>query len=132
MSDPKAYKAFLLARLPTYLGFFDAEGQPIGYRRTFGAIDVTGEYPAIVDTAYVRYQARTDFGEGFGASAASVALLFRAAPADPERPGQLWLEPGEIAFDPAFNADNLQTDPIPLPLTFRRTVRELVSITVEV
>jgi len=132
VTEPKLYKAFLLVGTPAFLGFYDADDQPIGYRRCFGAADVTADHPPIADTAYVAFRARTDFGEGYGSEAAKVALLFHSRPADAATPGRLWLEAGEIAFDPAYDAEHLTTAFAALPLTFRRTVREHVTVTIEV
>ena len=131
VADPKLYKAALLSAAPAYLGFFDAADQPIGYRRMFDAKDVTADRPPVADTAYVEFHARTAFGEGFGSTATQIAVLFHSRPADLTRPGKLWVEPGEIAFDPAYTAANLQSDMIPLEIAFRRTVREHVVVTVE-
>ena len=85
VTDPKAYKAFLLARLPTYLGFFDAGGAPIGYRRVFGAVDVTGELSAGRGHRLCALPGAHRLRRRLRSEAASVALLFRAAPADPDQ-----------------------------------------------
>ena len=81
---PESLQGVPAHRLPTYLGFFDGDGQLIGYRRTFSAIDVTADYPPIADTAYVRFTARTDFGEGFGSECGKRRAPL---PCSPGRPG---------------------------------------------
>lgn len=132
VTDPSAYKSHILTGTPAYLGFYDAADQPIGYRRCFGVKDVTADQPPTGETVYVRFKARTDFGEGFGSTCAKIALMLRARPTDPKKPGLLWLGPGELTFDDDFNAANLQTEFVALAISFRQTVREHVTITVEV
>jgi len=132
VTDAAALKVFLMSRIPAYIGFYDAADQPIGYRRAFGVRDVTGDFPPIANTAYFEIRCRTDFGDGFEATAAKVAILFHSFPSDLEKPGKLWLEPGEIAFNPDLTSENLKTDFIAMPIEFRRTVREHVTLTVEV
>jgi P2-related tail formation protein len=125
VGDVRDFKRYMLAGRPAYVGFFDAGGSPIGYRRAKSPIDVTDEATA-ADNVKICIAARTDFGDGFGSTAASVAAIFDAAPAGDIPPGRLWLGPDELDFDP-----DKRSALIPVSVAFRRTVREHVQIIME-
>ncbi|TIS37503.1 phage tail protein [Mesorhizobium sp.] len=130
VEDAAAFKAFLMLRLPVYVGFYGGDGQAIGYRRPLAVRDVTNIDS--VETVAIQVECRTGFGDGAGQQAASCALVFRARNADQARPGKLWLDPEEIAFEDGFEADDMTIGSVPLDFTFRRTVRQHVTLTLEI
>lgn len=130
ITDAAALHAWLIGRMGAYVGFYDDAYQPIGYRRAIHAKDVTADH-APTSSSFVEVLCRTDFGEGFGSTAAYCRVLFHARPTDLTKPGRLWLEPGEIEIDPDYDPTDTQTDFIALPIVFGRTIREEVTITVE-
>ncbi len=132
VTDAVEFHGWLMEQMSTYVGFYDASYNPIGYRRAIHNRDVTDELPPVADTAFVEVRCRTDFGEGFGSTAAYVKVLFHSRHIDLTKPGRLWLEPGEIEIDPAYDQNDTQTDFIALPIEFGRTIREEVTITVEI
>ncbi|WP_336801809.1 phage tail protein [Kaistia sp. MMO-174] len=130
-----ARSALMLLSVPNgtaWACFRDAGGSVIGYRRAKVqqrvAVDPTGPYQfgglrfAAVPTGaeMMLVEALTDFGEGYGSTAASVSLILAAEPADPARPGALWLGPGELG------AGLPEIAVTPLDIEFGRTVRERV------
>ncbi|MES0108399.1 phage tail protein [Mesorhizobium sp. M0013] len=132
ITDVGAFKGFLMARLPAYIGFYDPNGEPIGYRRPVAIRNVTAGHAPVPDHVFFEYEARTDFGDGEGAQCASVALVFRARNADAAKPGKLWLEPEEIEFEDGFEADDMTLGPVAVDFAFRRTVRQHVTLTLEI
>lgn len=119
-----------LASRPVWVEFRDNQDGVIGYRRAFshlvaqdleGPYQVDGVRAAPADAATLIYvEARTNFGDGAGSTAASAGLVFDATPLNPDKPGQLWCEPGEIAAGSAPVAAR------PLNIQFGETVREQV------
>lgn len=132
IADAKAYKKFLLSRLTVYLGFFDESDNPIGYRRFVGSRDVSGDYPASDPEVRVEYSFRTDFGDGDGKTVKNVSLFVFYEPADQASYGKLWVAPEEVSFEPDLSGAEIDIEMTPLSLTFRKTVREHVLITVEI
>ena len=132
MTDAGAFKAFQIARLSVYVGFYNAAGEAIGYRRPVGVRNTTANHDAAPGTVFFEVEARTDFGDGEGSQCASVALVFRAHNADPAKPGKLWLGPEEIEFEDGFEADDMTLGPVAVDFAFRRTVRQHVTLTLEI
>ncbi|QKC90002.1 hypothetical protein EB230_17495 [Mesorhizobium sp. NZP2234] len=133
VTDVAAFKLFLIGRLSVYVGFYDAAGDAIGYRRPVAVRDVSASHvggPA--GHVFVEVEARTDFGDGEGAVCASIALVFRAHNIDAEKPGKLWLGPEEIEFEDGFEADDMTLGPVAVDFAFRRTVRQHVTLTLEI
>jgi hypothetical protein len=114
--------------------FRDSQGDVIGYRRAKVHQRVVPTSAGIYEFAGVRYapvaigaetlliEALTDFGNGFGAEAATVSFILSGQPADPDRPGALWLDPGELVA----GLPEIAATPVSIP--FGRTVRERVRI----
>jgi hypothetical protein len=116
---------------PIFAAFRDAGGEIIGYRRARAIHPVRvspgGEYAvgglnltrdATTPTGlYV--EAMTGFGDGAGATAESVTLVWDAVPDDPEKPGLLWGGPDEIT-------GGTGTSPVAETIAFGQTVRERV------
>lgn len=132
VEDVAAFKSFLLRRLPVYIGFYKSNGDAIGYRRVYRITDVTDEQNPLGDEIFVEFECRTDFGDGAGQTAAHCALVFRCRPSNVLKPGKLWLAPNEISYEPGYSAADMKIGPISLALTFRKTVRERVVITLEI
>jgi len=124
-----ALKSFLLGRMPVYVGFYDAGGAPIGYRRAIANRDVTDATAPGAGLVAYDIECRTGFGDGAGTTAASCALVFMAAPADPARPGKLWLEPDEIAFPAGRSEAELTIGSVSADFLFRETVRQRATLT---
>lgn len=114
--------------------FFDAENEIIGYRRArahhfvtsafAGAYSVLGsayEPKPTVDTK-IYLECQTGFGEGDGRLATSFGVVFDAVPDDPARPGQMWLEAGELidGSEPVLVSD--------VDIAFGETIRERVKL----
>lgn len=114
--------------------FRGAGGEVIGYRRArvhhrvaqvsngpyeFGGLHYA---PVASGAEVVLIEVVTDFGDGFGSTAASVSFVLAGAPADLTRPGALWLGPGEL------NASLPEIASTPIDIEFGRTVRERVRI----
>jgi hypothetical protein len=132
-----ARSALMLAGVPNgtaWACFRDADGAVIGYRRAKvqGRVAATsgGPYefggllyaPVASGAEIMLIEALTEFGEGYGHAAASVSFILSGAPADPTRPGALWLGPGELATGLPEIAST------PIDIEFGRTVRERVRI----
>lgn len=132
IQDVAAFKSFLLRRLPVRIGFFDAAGDPIGYRLPYAVRDVTDTHAPGGDSIVVEYECRTDFGDGEGSAAARCSLVFRANNTDTTKPGKLWLEPGELAFEDGHSAEDMVIGAVDLDFVFRRTVRQHVTLTLEI
>lgn len=132
VTNVAAFKGFLVRRLPVYVGFFDANGDAIGYRRPVAFRDMTVNHDAAPDRVFLEIEARTDFGDGEGARCASIALVFRAGNEDETKPGKLWLEPDEIEFEDGVVAEDMTIGAVAADFLFRRTVREHVTITLEI
>lgn len=136
-SDPDgtARSVVMLENLPAgnaWVVFKDAGGAIIGYRRARarwnvapignGVYQVGGDRfnPMASGATRLYVEAMTDFGDGFGAVAASAGIVLNAQPVDPYPIGALWLPAGGL--DPA--------GPIiaerPVEIEFGRTVRERV------
>ncbi|WP_035830473.1 phage tail protein [Kaistia adipata] len=132
-----ARSALMLLGVPVgtaWACFRDAAGDVIGYRRSrvhrrvaqvasgpyeFGGLNYA---PVASGAEIVLVEALTEFGDGFGSSAASVSFILSGVPADPARPGALWLGPGEL------NASLPEIASTPIDIEFGRTVRERVRI----
>ncbi|MER9706030.1 phage tail protein [Mesorhizobium sp. M0204] len=132
ITDVAAFKAFLLRRMPVYVGFYDAGGAAIGYRRPIAVRDMTAFHDAAPDRVFLEVEARTDFADAEGVACASVALVFRAGNADADKPGKLWLAPNEIEFEDGAEAADMTIGAVAADFTFRRTVRQHVTITMEI
>ncbi|TIV59970.1 phage tail protein [Mesorhizobium sp.] len=132
VTDAGAFKSFLLSGLPVYVAFYDAAGQVIGYRRPVAVRDVTANHDSAPGQVFFQVEARTDFGDSEGEQCAFVGLVFRAHNADAAKPGKLWLEPEEIAFEPGFDPAGMKIGAVPVDFTFRRTVRQHVTIELEI
>ncbi|WEK50310.1 MAG: phage tail protein [Candidatus Kaistia colombiensis] len=130
-----ARSALMLLGVPNgtaWACFRDAGGDVIGYRRAKVqarvGVDPNGPYrfgglrfaPAATGAELMLVEALTDFGEGHGCTAATVSLILAAEPADPARPGALWLGPGELG------AGLPEVAATPIHIEFGRTVRERV------
>lgn len=126
VQDAVSLNAWLISRLSCWMGFYDAAGAPIGYRRVIRVIDVSE--PNEVGQIALEYTAHTGFGDGSGKTAANVALVFRANPVEVNKPGKLWLEPDQIVFEPGADPARVTVGPIPFSRTFKRTVREHVKV----
>ena len=117
---------------PVFAVFRDAAGDVIGYRRARarwpvqpaldGIYSVGGNRWAVRPTGATRLyvEAMTDFGDGDGSTAASVGLVFGAAPVAGLKPGALWLP-----ADGLIPAGPIVAE-APVNIEFGRTVRERV------
>lgn len=130
VNDVAAFKSFLLLRLPVLVGFFTAAGDVIGYRRPFATRDVTAAHVPGGDSIVIEFEARTGFGDGEGQACDHCALVFRAS--NLEKPGRLWSGPEEITFETGVDPVDVTVGTVPLGFTFRRTVRQHVTLTLEI
>ncbi|KAB0269067.1 phage tail protein [Microvirga brassicacearum] len=118
---------------PAWAVFKDGDGAVIGYRRARAfhrvAPNSNGQYK-IGSTSYgivsssatsIYVEALTDFGDGFGTTAATVGFLAGAEPVVGNPLGSLWLPPGGLSVTGPIFAEK------PFSIQFGRTVRERVS-----
>lgn len=131
ISDLPSFKSFMLRRLPVYVGFYDADGEAIGFRRPIAVRDVTADHTPAEGNIVIEVECRTGFGDGEGQTPATCSLVFRATPAD-GGPGQLWLEPDQIEFEDGYAEADMTIGSVTLDFTFRRTVRQHVTLTLEI
>ena len=135
--DADARSELMLLGVPVgtaWACFRDADNNVIGYRRARVhhrvVQSLTGPYlfgglryaQQISGAEMVLIEALTDFGEGNGHTAAQVSFILAGSPADAERPGALWLGPGELA------TSQPEVGAMPVHIEFGRTVRERVRI----
>lgn len=112
-----------------WVAFRDADDAIIGYRRArvhrgvvpniSGVYEVDGSrYAVQASGATVIYvEAMTDFGDGYGDTAASWSLLLGATVADASKPGKLWAAPGGLTGGTEIMTTEADVE-------FGRTVRE--------
>lgn len=130
ITDVAAFKSFLLRRLPILVGFYREDGSAIGYRRPFVVRDVTAEHEPGEDAIVVEIECRTGFGDGEGEDCDHCALVFRGR--NSQKPGRLWNVPGELSFEDGVDPTDVTIGAVPLGFTFRRTVRQHVTLTLEI
>jgi hypothetical protein len=128
--DVAAFKSFLIRRLPAHVGFFKANGDLIGMRRPIAVRDVTAAHDVAGDTIVIEVEVRTGFGDGEGRQAAAVALIYRAG--HMAKPGALWVDANDVAMEPGFDDEDMTIGSVPVDFTFRRTVRQHVTLTLEI
>jgi hypothetical protein len=127
--------ASALGSRSAWLGLYRGDGSMIGARRCLAfaqaAPAVAGPYAVAGQTwapnpdgSSVLAIARTDFGDGAGEEVSEVALLVDARPADPARPGKLWLAPDEIGAPVPPVART------PVSITLGETVRDRFALLV--
>lgn len=125
IADVRALKTWLLLQKSAHIGFYDAGGAPIGFARVIREPkDVSGASPSIK----LAFEVQTRFGDGAGATAASVAVVLDLPVVDGVKPYAAWLKPADV---------DLTTSPIRLgetawAHTFQKTVRELITITLTI
>ncbi|QFT70688.1 hypothetical protein FIU93_28145 [Labrenzia sp. THAF35] len=122
--------ASAIEALPCWLRFADDADQTIGYRRavcrgveqglTGYAFGTDYLEPNLENPIGVHVFARTGFGDGYGAEAASVSIVFGADVTDQSKPGQLWLEPAGLT-------GGVEIASQPISILFGETVREYVQ-----
>lgn len=124
--------ASAITAMPVWLRFRAADDSIIGHARAVSHPVATagseGEYPfgpgrlGVSDAPTgVLVQATSGFGDGASAVAASASLLFDAVPADPARPGALWLAAEGLT-------GGVEVCNVPMAITFGLTVRERARI----
>lgn len=125
-------EAALAGSNTVWVAFFDADGEPIGYRRARACHRVTasvgGPYQmnglsyalAPVGATQLYVECRTDFTDGYGKAAASIGVMLSGRPISTYPPGALWLPAGAIRAEGPVVATS------PVNITFGRTVRERV------
>ena len=122
-----------IATMNCWLELLDAGGETIGYRKAKAMHQVAPSVSGLFQIGGVRYQpnlegeavyveAMTDFGDGQSSTASSWRLLFDAVSADPDTPGLLWANPGELAGGLPPVADQS------IDLELGRTVRERFAV----
>jgi hypothetical protein len=119
-----------LKAMPAWATFLDAGNNVIGHRRARvwqSVIPAGTQAPYRLGTTSLGladanamglyFEAMTDFGDGFGATAAKWQIRLGATLVDPARPGLLWAEPNELTggIVAVEKADTIE---------FGRTVRE--------
>lgn len=133
ISNVPLAKAYLILRLPVWIGFYDAVGDVIGYRRVGeDRLDVTADNTPVGDEVFLQFGVRTGFGDGAGQTCATVKLVFNGRPAAGLKPGLQWLEAGQIAFNEGALEADMTVGSAALSITFGRTIRERVVVTLTI
>lgn len=113
--------------------FKNAAGSVIGYRRARASHRVQQQAGGLYQVGNNRFalrptgatvllvEAMTDFGDGFGNTAASVGFILNASPTSAHRPGSLWLPAGGLQQVGPIVAETS------ISIEFGRTVRERVG-----
>ena len=111
--------------------FTNSNGEVIGYRNAtcravspaLEGLDVSGSFYGRNrdNPSHVLAFGQTDFGEGYGATASHVSLLFDPELTDVTKPGLLWLEPDGLS-------GGVEIARQPLDLDFGETVRDHIQI----
>ncbi len=128
LTDAVAFKAFMVTRLEAHIAFFDADDDAIGYRRVGQFVeDVTTTVNPGSGLAALRFDCRTGFGNGAGATVASAAITFGAQPVDSARPGMQWLTPEQVDLTNAVTVGQTA-----IGFTFARTIREHITFTLTI
>lgn len=120
-----------LEHAPVWLKFTNSDGEVIGYRNAkcravspaLEGFDVSGSFYGRNrdNPSHVLAFGQTDFGEGYGATASHVSLLFDPDLTDATKPGLLWLEPSGLS-------GGVEIARQPLDLEFGETVRDHIQI----
>ncbi len=133
VSDVGAFRAFLVMRMPAYIGFYTAGGQAIGYRRVRRMEDITAGSGVDAGNVLVEYECLTGFGDGLGQVAASCSLVLncRVKPSV-GKPGLDWVLPAQIEALPGYTFSEMKIGSVAVAFTFRQTVRQRVTLIVEV
>lgn len=131
-SAPFATRAQLMAAgvlaKRCWIRFRDADGAIIGHRRARAFRPVIEDPHGVYACGALNYapqgsspilyvEALTDFGDGFGSTAASWSLLFAPTSVAPIKPGVLWADPAELS-------GGVEIMPTAATIPFGRTVRE--------
>ncbi|MBP1852116.1 phage tail protein [Rhizobium halophytocola] len=116
-------KTWLLMQRQAYVAFYDAAGSPIGFARVIRA-PLEGMAPEGIVAPSVAYQVRTGFGDGAGATAASIGVVYDLRLRDGVKPFKAWLTPDDVVTGPGVDAG-----PNPWAHTFQQTVRETLTLT---
>lgn len=132
IQDLPAFKSYMLRRLPVYVGFYDADGEAIGFRRPIAVRDVTADHTPAEGHIVIEVECRTGFGDGVGHAVDHCSLVFRAGNANAAKPGKQWLDPDEIVFEDGYSAADMTIGSVDLDFTFRHTVRQHVTLTFEI
>jgi hypothetical protein len=118
----------MVTRLEAHIAFFDADDDAIGYRRVGQFVeDVTTTVNPGSGLAALRFDCRTGFGNGAGATVASAAITFGAQPVDSARPGMQWLTPEQVDLTNAVTVGQTA-----IGFTFARTIREHITFTLTI
>lgn len=124
------FKSFLIRRLPIHIGFFDGDDL-IGIRRPISVLDVTDDHDvADPDNIVIEVEARTGFSDAEGRDCDSCSLVFMAGAAG--RPGALWIDADDVVFADGVDAEDMTVGSVAADFTFRRTVREHATLTLEI
>lgn len=116
---------------PAWVVFKDDNGDVIGYRRALarrpvklavnGVYRIGGsQYSPATGATMLYVEARTDFGDGYGAVAKSAGVILGAKPVAPYPIGARWVPAGGLDIDGPVLAER------PVDIEFGRTVRERV------
>jgi hypothetical protein len=127
-----------LAAMSAWATFLDADDNVIGHRRArvWRPVKPSGQgapyrvgsamrEPATADATGLYFEAMTDFGDGFGSTAAKWQIRLGATLVDTTRPGLLWAEPDELTGGTVAVE---KTDAIEFGRTVRERCRALLRI----
>jgi hypothetical protein len=123
VDDAPTLRAWILTHSDAYLGFYDADGDPIGYSKILTKPVVDRSAGTVV-----RYEARTGFGDGAGHHPASAAIVYGGANGPTVKPFKRWLTPDQIEFAAA----EIKVGDFPVDIDFLKTVREFFTVNLTV
>ncbi|MFN3892005.1 MAG: phage tail protein [Beijerinckiaceae bacterium] len=131
-SSPAATRSRLMASgvraQSCWIRFRDEDDEIIGHRRarifrgvaenTSGVYLCDGvRYAPATSASKIYIEALTDFGDGYGSTAAQWSLLFGSTVVSPAKPGIQWAQPGQLS-------GGVEIMPTACEVEFGRTVRE--------
>ncbi|MCE6073387.1 hypothetical protein FS799_00760 [Agrobacterium vitis] len=118
-------KAWLLLQQTAFIAFYAAGGDVIGYARVIMAAE--NQTDADDELVTVAYKVRTRFGNGAGKTVAKISIIYGLELADGVKPYKPWLEPSEV-----IAGSGVEVGKTNFALTFFRTVRELMTVTLTI
>lgn len=124
MGSEVTVKSWLLLEQTAHVAFYGGDEDVLGYARVIHAPE---NLTADDDLIRVAYTIRTGFGDGAGRTVARVAIVYNLALHDGVKPFKAWLSPSEAIAGTGRTVGMTDFD-----LTFQRTVRETITITLTI
>jgi hypothetical protein len=124
MGSEVMVKSWLLLQQAAHVAFYDEDDAIIGYARVIRAPENLTTDDELIR---VSYAIRTGFGDGAGRTVARVALVYNLAVHEGVKPFKAWLSAEEVIAGSGRTVGMTE-----FGLTFQRTVRETIMITLTI